>query len=166
MEQSHKMKTTSAVIAIILVLAVAYVLFANYRSDQGGLSLFGDKNGTSKAVVEHTPAVNGVLPEPAGLPTGLPLETENITESVTTSYPDQGATQLSVSYLSSKTVAQKYQEYKDYMTQAGYELSEGDSSAPVRALFGTNVDADLSVVISSQGAETLVQLAYLLKSTN
>ncbi|PJA33134.1 MAG: hypothetical protein CO185_00380 [Candidatus Zambryskibacteria bacterium CG_4_9_14_3_um_filter_42_15] len=165
-QQSQKSKTVTLVIVILVVLGAAYVLFNNYRLGQNGLPLSDSENdGAATVVVENTPAINGVLPAPAGLPSDVPVEEGDVTESATSRYPDQNAEQLSVSYLSFKTVAQKYAEYKTYMAKAGYDISEGDASSPIRAIFGTKADANLSVVISISGDKTLVQLAYLLKST-
>jgi len=162
MEHSQNIKTVTAVIIIILILIIGYVLFARYSGNQR--SLFEDKNNLPTVVVENTSRVDGVLPAPPGLPADLPIENDNIQESVTTRYPDQNAKQLSLSYLSSKTVAEKYAEYKTYMTQAGYDVTEGDPSLPLKAIFGTKTDANLSVAISSQDGQTVVQMAYLLKS--
>src|SRR3989344_4196668 len=116
------------------------------------------------SVVEKTPMSNGVLPAPKGLPQGIPLEGGKILESATTQYPGQNARQLSASYRSSKTVSQKYTEYKNYLLSAGYKITEGSLTAPVRAIFGTKADANLSVAISRSDGTTLVQLSYLLKS--
>ncbi len=114
-------------------------------------------------MVKNTPMVNGIISVPVGFPQGIPLESGSLIESATTQYPGENVQQLSISYRSSKTIAQKYTEYKDYMNQAGYSLTEGNKSAPVRAIFGTKENTNLSVAISSSEGKTLVQLSYLLK---
>ncbi len=165
-QQPQKAKTIILVIVILLVLGIAYVLFSNYRPGQSDLPLSGNGDeGATTVVVEYTPRVDGKLPAPIGLPADFPIEKDNVIESATTKYPEQGAEQLSMNYLSSKTIAQKYAEYKAYMTKAGYEVTEGDATSPIRAIFGTKADANISVVISNSDGKTLVQLAYLLKST-
>ena len=165
-QETQKAKAVTSIIVLILVIGIGYVLYTNYRSGQSGLPSSGNDNeGATAVVVENTPLINGELPAPIGLPAGIPIEEGNVIESATTKYPEQGAEQLSMNYLSSKTVAQKYAEYKTYMAKAGYDISEGDASSPIRAIFGTKADANLSVVISISGDKTLVQLAYLLKST-
>ena len=159
-------KLILAIIVILLVLGIGYILFARYsvpreENEEVASDLSNDQG--SMVVVENTPLVNGVLSVPAGFPQDIPLEKADIIESATTDYPDQNAKQLSVSYKSSKTIAQKYSEYKTYMTQAGYSLTEGGTNTPVRAIFGSKVGANLSVAISSSGGKTLVQISYLLK---
>ena len=168
MEQSQDANTKiiSAVLVIVLVFGIGYILLGKYsvpeKADEevvGGIS----EDQEPMVVVENTPMINGAISVPAGFPEDIPIEKVGITESSTTAYPDQGAEQLSVSYKSSKTITQKYAEYKTYMSKSGYTLTEGGANTPVRAIFGTKADANLSVAISSSGGKTLVQLSYLLK---
>lgn len=157
-------KTILAVLAVLVILTIAYLVATKYDAKKE----LEDAQRASETkpldvVVEHTQRVNGALPVPPNFPADIPVEKTDIIESATTEYPTLDAKQLSLNYMTSKTVAQKLAEYKDYMTKAGYTLTEGDPSSPVKALFGTKEDANLSVVISSQNGKTLVQVAYLLK---
>ena len=167
MEQSSQIKTISAIIIILLVLGAGFLLFLKYRTsslNQENSPTSGGTNGEpATVVVKNTPMVNGIISVPVGFPQGIPLESGSLIESSTTQYPGENVQQLSISYRSSKTIAQKYTEYKDYMNQAGYSLTEGNKSAPVRAIFGTKENTNLSVAISSSEGKTLVQLSYLLK---
>ena len=167
MEQSSQIKTISAIIIILLVLGAGFLLFLKYRTsslNQENSPTSGGTNGEpATVVVKNTPMVNGIISVPVGFPQGIPLESGSLIESATTQYPGENVQQLSISYRSSKTIAQKYTEYKDYMNQAGYSLTEGNKSAPVRAIFGTKENTNLSVAISSSEGKTLVQLSYLLK---
>jgi len=168
MEQSSQIKTISAIIIILLVLGAGFLLFLKYRTsslNQENSPTSGGTNGEpATVVVKNTPMVNGIISVPVGFPQGIPLESGSLIESATTQYPGENVQQLSISYRSSKTIAQKYTEYKDYMNQAGYSLTEGNKSAPVRAIFGTKENTNLSVAISSSEGKTLIQLSYLLKS--
>ncbi len=152
------MKAISIIIVVIVIFGTGYLLFGKYRRSAS------DRPMT--VMVENTPMVNGTLAVPAGFPRDIPLDRGEVLESATTQYPAQNARQLSVSYQSSKTAAQKYAEYKNYLETSGYEVTEGDANAPVRGIFGTKADANLSVVISSSEGKTLVQLSYLLKSAS
>ncbi|KKT14881.1 MAG: hypothetical protein UW76_C0037G0002 [Parcubacteria group bacterium GW2011_GWF2_44_8b] len=167
MEQPPQIKTISAIIIILLVLGAGFLLFLKYRTsslNQENSPTSGGTNGEpATVVVKNTPMVNGIISVPVGFPQGIPLESGSLIESATTQYPGENVQQLSISYRSSKTIAQKYTEYKDYMNQAGYSLTEGNKSAPVRAIFGTKENTNLSVAISSSEGKTLVQLSYLLK---
>ena len=168
MEQSSQIKTISAIIIILLVLGAGFLLFLKYRTSslnqENSPTSGGTNGGPATVVVKNTPMVNGIISVPVGFPQGIPLESGSLIESATTQYPGENVQQLSISYRSSKTIAQKYTEYKDYMNQAGYSLTEGNKSAPVRAIFGTKENTNLSVAISSSEGKTLIQLSYLLKS--
>ena len=164
MEQQEQTKTLTAISILLVVIALGYLIFIKY--DKNEESPDNNLNTNAEQITEeHTSTVNGILLAPKDFPESIPFEGGNVTESVTTVYPDQKIRQLTASYLSSKTVSQKYAEYKDYMTKAGYEVEEGDPNASVRGIFGTSENANLSVVISVRDGKTLVQLAYVLKST-
>lgn len=154
-QQSSKAKTLITIVVIVLILGVAYLLIN---------SLSKVDNTPEVVEIENAEFVDGVFQAPEGFPTDIPLEQSNILESVTTNYPELGARQLSLTYESSQTVDEKYVEYKDYLTNAGYVVTEGDANSSVKAVFGTNDAVNLSVVISSYGEKTRVQIAYLLKS--
>ncbi len=163
--QGPDKKTLIAVVVVLVILAAGYLLATKYDKRMGIKD--GDKASETiplEVSVTHTERVNGVLPPPPGFPSDIPVEKTDIRESATTQYPTLDAKQLSLNYQTSKTVAQKLTEYRDYMKKAGYSVSESSASAPVKALFGTKDDANLTVVISNAGSgKTLVQVAYLLK---
>ncbi|OHA88642.1 MAG: hypothetical protein A3C70_03530 [Candidatus Zambryskibacteria bacterium RIFCSPHIGHO2_02_FULL_43_14] len=165
MEQSPNVKIISAVVVILLILGVGYILMGKSSVPESNPQTSDNDGGSQEftAVVENIPTVGGTLSVPAEFPADIPLENGAVLESAITRYPNQGAQQLSVNYRSSRTVAQKYAEYKNYMNQAGYEITEGATNTTVRAIFGTKSEANLSVAISSSGGRTLVQLSYLLK---
>lgn len=166
MEQPPQVKTVSAIVIILLVLGAGFLLLTKYRVslDQGNPSTSNDVDGEqAMVVVGNTPMINGVVPAPAGFPQDIPLESGNLVESATTQYPREDARQLSLSYLSSKTMTQKYAEYKNYMEQTGYQITEGSAGSSLKTIWGTKENANLTVVVSSKEGKTLVQLSYLLK---
>lgn len=167
MEQSPQIKTISTFVIILLILGVGFLLLTKYRvslNQENPPTSGGVNDEPATVLVKNTPVVNGAISAPEGFPRDIPLEKGVILESATTYYPGENVQQLSVSYRSSKTIAQKYTEYKDYMNRTGYDLTEGGASAPVRAIFGTKENTNLSVAISSSEGKTLIQLSYLLKS--
>lgn len=174
MLQSKNIKTVS-VIVILLILVVGYVLFRKYPAPNQENLLTSDSvdDRSATVIVENTPMVNGTFSVPTGFPLDIPLERDGILESATTRYPGQNARQSSISYRSSRTLAQKYTEYRDYMRQAGYQMTEGNttspikniSGAPVRNIVGAKGSESLSVTITSHSdGGTIVQLYYLLTS--
>lgn len=164
-QQPHNTKTILIVVVILLIIGLGYAL-SKGKGIKGGDPLDSENvdNTPEVVVIEDTSAVDGVTPPPAGFPSDIPIETGVVLESSTTHYPELNARQLSLSYQSTKNVSEKYTEYKNYLNQAGYAVTEGSSSSPVRAIFGTKDNANLSIVISNPDGETIVQVAYLLKS--
>jgi hypothetical protein len=166
-ESSQNTRTALIAIIILIVLVAGYVSFGKHRSSQEGLFVSpSDDDSPAIVVVENAIMTNGVLPVPTGFPQDIPIEKEVILESAVTHYPEQNAEQLSLSYQSSKTIAQKYTEYINYIRQAGYDITEEDTSSPMKSIFGIREDANLSVAISRSEGQTLVQLSYLLKSVS
>lgn len=166
MEQSQNIKTISAIVIILLVLGAGYVWFGKYNTPREVNQQVSDSRDSQKPMivtVKNTPMVNGTFSVPAGFPQDIPLESGSLVESATTQYPAENAQQLSASYQSSKTVAQKYSEYRNYMERVGYQITENTANSSTRAIFGTKVNTNLSVAISSSEGKTLVQLSYLLK---
>ena len=108
--------------------------------------------------------VEGRVLVPQGFPEDIPVEVESIFESATTRYPKQSAKQLSLSYKTSSTMVEKYTEYKNHLTNAGFTVREDSNHSSIRAIFGSRPDANLAVAISSFEGMTIVQLSYLVKS--
>lgn len=165
MEPTPQIKPVYAIIVSILVFVIAVALYLNYQVPRkDSEAVVNPETAPENVVVEYAAAVNGAFSAPAGLPQDIPVEKNEIIESATTQYPDQNAKQFSLNYISSKTVAEKYKEYKNYMVKEGYTFEEGNVNSSVLAIFGEKANANLTVVISNSNGETLVQLSYLLKS--
>ena len=166
MEQPPQIKIVSAIVIVLVILGVGFLLLTKYHVslNQENLPTSGHVDDEQvTVVVENTPVVNGALSAPAGFPRDIPLESDNLTESATTQYPRENARQLSLSYLSLKTIAQKYAEYKTYMERTGYQITEGSTSSSLKTIWGAKENVNLAVVVSGRADMTLVQLAYLLK---
>ena len=166
MEQSQNKKIVP--IIIILVLIVSYSYFMVIRGDQPDQpdqpskpSVIGNE---AVVTVENTIMIHGVLSAPKEFPEDIPLEKEMILESATTNYPNKNTRQLSVAYKSSGTIMQKYLDYRNYMSQAGYNviIEEKDENSLARTVFGSKKNTNLSVVLSSLESGTLVELSYLI----
>lgn len=103
---------------------------------------------------------------PPEFPGDIPLEGNNILTSSSAAYPAPGRTdvQMMVTYSTQRTAAQKYAEYLNYLTAAGYKILERNPEAGF--LYGTKDDSfygnDFSVTITGGSeASTRVILTYL-----
>lgn len=111
--------------------------------------------------VERVTEVEGKFLPPEGFPDSIPLDEDNIVESVRTSYPEQNAVQTSVMYRSTEEKSEKYSEYRTYMEKEGYKLSEGGETGEVLFLQGTKTGENLSITLSTWEGLTVVQIAHL-----
>jgi len=149
-------KIISFGIVAVLILVFVYVLIGQNNS---GSTLVTDTN--SETVSNES---NGGMPVPQGFPQDIPVERSSIVDSKALEYKEENLKELSVSYESTESVQVKYSEYKTYLSQAGYTVTEGNPNSPVKSMTGLKPEANLAVVISSINGKTLVQLAYILKS--
>ena len=142
MDKPQNERTVLFLVIIVVTLGIVVGHILSWK-----LPTFNDNTDNLSAVVtvENTLMVNGILPVPQGFPEDIPLESGEIVESATTYHPSQNA------------------EYKDYMNQAGYSLTEEDTSSGARVLFGTKGNVSLSVTIKNADNRTLVELSYLSK---
>jgi hypothetical protein len=159
-------KAILGALAVVVVIAAGYFLFTKFSAYNTGVGdtdapLAEDENAVK---VVSTPLAGGKMQPPEGFPSSIPYEAGSITESTTTDFPEQGARQLAVTYVTAKSVAEAYSGLLRYITQEGYKVSEGAASSPVKTIFGNKGNAMLSVAVSSQAEGTLVQISYLVKS--
>ena len=155
------------IIFVLLIIGGLYVLYVWMSGVDKTIPVDEPASSTNQSdivTVKNTPLVRGSLTTPPGFPEDIPIEAGQILESATTNYPNSKIEQLSLSYHSSKTVNQKFDDYKKYMQLKGYQITDSSASSPTKALFGTTVDTNLSVAISNSEGKTLVQLSYLLKA--
>lgn len=159
-------KTIAIVIAVVVIILIGYLIL---------------KGGGTEPMVENTPqtvstdTLENVIVQPAnvagatseaeklpsGMPNGIPVETENIWESYSMTYPSRNLVQYSVSFYSSASLAEKFAEYDQYMTAAGYEFGRDGKSEANGILYGVKDGDDLSVYLTTQDGRTSVQLTYL-----
>jgi len=156
-EKSSRVKIGTSIIVLLLAV-VAIMVFTSFKPAQ-------DENDVRevKTVSSNNAVVEKIQTVPTGFPQDLPIEASNLKEGAVTTFQSNSAKQLSLSYTSAKSVTEKYTEYKNYMTQKGYLLTEGPANSQVRAIFGAKYDANLSIAISSSNKGTLVQISYLIK---
>lgn len=113
------------------------------------------------AQVERITEVDGKFFPPPGFPVSIPLEEDNIVESMVTNYPEQKAVLRSLMYRSTEEKADKYAEYRTYMEGEGYKLADGGESGEVMFLSGTKTSENLSITLSTWEGLTVVQIAHL-----
>lgn len=154
------MKALSLIVGIIIVGGAAWFFFGREpeaASEPIVTPVEVDKN---IEVIETDIAETGQA-VPLGFPESIPVESNNITESVRVAYKEQGVTQYTVSYTSMKSRESLWDLYSGYMGKAGFTVDKTTSSKSLGQLSGNKGNDTLSVAISDHGGVALVQLNYL-----
>jgi len=163
LESSTPKRNPIALVAVFVILLVlAFIMFGKNKDDVTNPSENNSTNVTKENVV-MTKAEAGKVP--TGFPSSIPVESNNIILADTKVYTDRATpvTLYTVNYTSSKTVAEKYNEYLSFMTKEGYVFAENGKDEKNHALYGMNGGNSLLVSISADIAnsgKTTVQIAY------
>lgn len=160
--QKPKTSVVTIIAAFVLALIVAYVLSLSFKHNSNPISRPITHDNVAVQKIDLTKAT-GNARIPAGLPQDIPLDTATLTESYTMDYKDMGVTQSSVSYTSTKSLADLYKTYTDYLTKNKYSIKGGASTNTVKSLYGFTEKADLSIVLSTQNKQSLVQISYVAR---
>ena len=164
MEHTSIKKLLTLIVVAVVVVVGALVLANVKKKDKEVAKIQGTQNSPEGVKVSHVDLAKASTPKekiPQGLPSGIPLETNNVRESYSAEYQDLNAIQYTVVFTTNSSVAEKFQEYVTYMKSQGYQITHQDKDAAVKYVYGSKDNDDLSVVISRQGESTQVQLTYL-----
>ena len=90
------------------------------------------------------------------------METNSIFLSDTKVYTDRVSpvTVYTINYTAVKSVAEKYNEYLNYMLQTGFSFGNNGQDVKNHSLYGTKDGDSLLVSVSSLEGKTIVQLSY------
>lgn len=160
-QNSHKTLIYSIIALVILLVVVVFLATISKKSPNGKI----DKPEVTKenVVVSKVDlnSASGKDKLPQGFPTFIPVETSDAFESYSASYPERKLTQYTVSYKTSKSVADKYDEYLSFMTKNGFTFTRDGQNKVAGTLYGTKNGDDLLVVVSKSDDKTSVQISYL-----
>ena len=159
---SHSYEKLKIVLVIgVLVLISALFLFTR----DGGLgsgNSFTSQRAFASAIDLSRVTGSDRLPE--GFPRTLPVETQNLHESVTIEYPDKNIILHSVVYGSPRQLEDIRADFERYFAQGGYrdvKIDIGFERVTFQAYKGSDT---VSVVLSSPKAlGTNVQIGYVQK---
>lgn len=110
--------------------------------------------------VENFLAHTGAGRVPGGLPAGLPLETENVRESLSQNYVEKGVILSSYAYITSKTPAEVLASYKVYFNDNGFIIGEEAELKGVSFIRARKTVDDILIMVSEKGAEVEVKISY------
>lgn len=93
---------------------------------------------------------------PTDFPTDIPIE-EGVKAEQSYSLNYVGQKQLTIVFLSAKTVKENYARYADYFAKAGWSVSNTYESPKLSSLYGTKGSDDLNVTISEKSSDAAVK---------
>ena len=161
-EHNHtglKRGVLALVVLLVIIFAIYLVLGTGDRTPgQQGTGITTKEN----VIVEKTDlTLSQANKLPAGMPSFVPVETGDITESYSMTYPDREVVLYTVGYLSSRTISQKYDEYIKFMKDNSYQINQSGLDAKIATLYSSKDGDDFSVVFSQKSGKTYVQVNYL-----
>lgn len=151
----HTKKQLLSIVALLIFIAL--LLFFGFNSRQQ-TDVGEDYVAEEAVIIEDTVATLGSLQVPPGFPAQIPVETENLLEGFKVTYLERQLVEFSLKYESSLTPENKWSEYMEYMTSAGYEID--DTGVSNGRLTGANGSNSLLVGIALEGGRTIVRLKY------
>lgn len=152
-------------ILLLALLLLAAAVFYLLRSPGGNPE--NQNLATGQPEVQHVDLVQASSMDeklPPGFPSDIPLENGSITQSYKVSYKDRNTVQFSLSYATSKTRSQKYNEYLKFMTEEGFDFGASGKSPERHTLYGIKGSNDLVVIINEINGRTVVDITYLERS--
>jgi len=152
-ENNHKGLFIALGVIILVVLVFFFIFYGKSGSSDGEINVSLNEIDISSVSEEEK------LPE--GFPKDVPVELSNIEDSYSAVYEDDGFTQNSITYTSSKTIAEIYSEYEGFMEDSGYEITDSSLASGVASLYASKDNDDLSVVIANVSGLSTVSVSYL-----
>ncbi|MDB5266731.1 MAG: hypothetical protein JWN89_546 [Parcubacteria group bacterium] len=156
----NKTKPILPVLLVAVLVVAGVLLFMKYRSSTPATK-FSSENVIYDPV--DVASVQGQSKLPAGLPSDIPIEIENVTQSETLSYPDRKATVSNVSYFSAKQQEELSVIYANYLKDKGYKITLGDKSVSHTAYIATKGNGELTITITPNDQRMNVLLSFVVR---
>lgn len=160
MNTGNKVKKDAIIILLVVViLGFGYILYSSRNTTlvPTNSTMMNTAVSTQSLDAGATIATSQI---PDGFPSTIPVETGSVIQSYKALYKEQNATQYVVSFTTTKSQTTEWNLYNSYLAQAGYTLSKTGTSKTAGIVSGTNGKDNLSVLVSTSGKETNVQIHY------
>ena len=135
------------VMALAAVVVVSVFLYAPKTGPQGSSEV-----ETAPGSQEPTRTDFGTS-APADFPADIPIE-EGVKAEQSYSLNYAGQKQLTIVFLSAKTVEENYALYADFLAAQGWVVSNKYESPKLSSLYGTKDSSDINVTISEKKSGT------------
>lgn len=156
--ESHPHQNLLLPLAALVLLVVSVLVV--YTMRKPGSEFTKENVSVVKADLN---SANQLSRLPADFPTNTPVETANLTDSLSMHYEDRAAVLYTVTYTSEDTNIRAYARWLTYMEEEGYNIPETGRNMEQWTLYGTKDNNELTLVISSRERGTQVQVSYLAR---
>ena len=157
---SHK-KIINIIVGIIAIaILVTFVLYKQYGT-QAPATVMEQKVATSTEPKKTEFDAN----EPVDFPTDIPVE-KGIKFEQSYSLDYKGQKQLTIVFLSAKTIKENFTLYSNFLKKQNWNLSKEYEGTEVSSLYGTKESNDINVTISgstTDGSKSQVSISILKK---
>ena len=160
-EQSGHKKIITIVVSIVVIIAIAFFVIYKQKGDEVVVPVAEQKVATSTAPKKTEFGAN----KPADFPTDIPVE-KGIKFEQSYSLDYKGQKQLTIVFLSAKTVKENFTLYADFLKKQNWNLSKEYEGPKVSSLYGTKENNDINVTISGNttiGSKSQVSISILKK---
>jgi cytoskeletal protein RodZ len=142
---------------ILFFLSVLIVIMIVATSLNKNLPNNSSKSFTSEnvTVVDNNRIVQSELPD------SVPVEYKNVTQSVTSDYPDRKTTLYTVVYTSTKQQEELRTIYNNFLKKNGYVIKVNKPTTKSTIFSATKNKNDITIIITPQGVKMQVHIDYV-----
>lgn len=147
----ERKNTIDILIGVMALAAIILMVSAFYA--------YKDSNPASQdttVVSEETQKTDFGTETPADFPTNIPLE-KGVTVEQSYSLNYVGQKQLTIVFLSAKTVKENYALYESFLAKEGWTVSNAYESSKLSSLYGTKESNEMNVTISEKSSSAPVK---------
>ena len=156
----EKRNWRGALAIIVLLLVVGFAFYSFSSKEQPSIDV---ETPSSNVKVDQGENKGGSIQAlPRGFPAQIPVEINSVFESYRAEYQDQGVVQYTVSYTTTDKREAKWDEYRTFMIENGYQINESTSNRASGTISGLKDKDLLLVTISdSQEGKSTVRLNFI-----
>lgn len=149
----------SLVIIIVVLVAGYFLLKSNLGTKRGG-----ETAGKTETI--YTDLANSVTKIPAGFPSNIPVEEENVKESYKINYFDEGVTQYTIGFNSNLSFDEIWKTYSDLFLAIGYTPDMEKTSKDKGIMTGYRDGNKLNVAISDYDGGHYVTINFIQRQVS
>lgn len=163
-DPDSKTRLTLGILLVVIIIGLAYLGYSKYPNIFKQTNLPAEKSVVEKIDLSKVENI-GKLPE--GFPSNIPVEGNNLIESVKITYPEQKSVLYSVSFNSARQSEELYSQYQSFLSTKNGFVIDNQIKTVERMAFqatktGTKDSISITITPGTQGTN-LIQISYVSK---